>query len=143
MSRHRESSKSLYATTDQTAGGGNQAENGLRKQAATLLTDPCCNEAFAGRMSAAGVENASAEIKQAAHGGKEAMDKFNMSSDDAAAAVDENPNGETLEKLMATDIDQAARVAVADTTLHTEALHTDNVAFNMKVREQLTGHGIA
>ena len=83
MSRHRESSKSLYATTDQTAGGGNQAENGLRKQAATLLTDPCCNEAFAGRMSAAGVENASAEIKQAAHGGKEAMDKFNMSSDDA------------------------------------------------------------
>ncbi|MBX9947556.1 MAG: hypothetical protein K2Y39_00200 [Candidatus Obscuribacterales bacterium] len=143
MSKHRENTKSMYATSDQSAASGNQADSGLQKQAGQLLTDPKCNEAFAARMSTAGVENTSAEIKQAAHGGKEAMDQLNMSSDDAAAAVAENPNGETLEKLMATDIDQAARVAVADTTLHTEALHTDNVAFNMKVREQLTGHGTA
>lgn len=143
MSKSRENTKSLYAVSDQSAGNGNQAENGLRKQAANLLTDPNCNEAFTGRISMGGVENTSADLTQAAFGGKEEMDKLNMSSDDAAAAVQANPNADSLEKLMATDIDQAARVAVADTTLHTAALHTDNVAFNMKVREQITGFGTA
>ncbi len=86
MSRPKESSKSLYAVSDTPVSSGNQGETALQRQAGQLLTDPKCNEAFASRMSAGGVETTDSEVRQAAHGGKDSLDKLNMSTDQAMTA---------------------------------------------------------
>lgn len=141
MSRAKESTKSLHTIWDGPAANSNQGESGLQKQACHLLTDPNCNEAFATRMSKGCIENTDSDVRKAAFGGKESMDLLNMNSDQALVAVEANANADTLSKLMETDIDMAATIAVKHTALHTAALNTENEAFNERVRVRITGYG--
>lgn len=143
MSRPKESSKSLYAVSDTPAASGNQGETGLQRQAGQLLTEPKCNEAFASRMSTGGVETTDLEIRQAAHGGKDSMDKLNMNTDQAMTALDENPNEDSFTKLAEQDVDMAVSAAVKDTSLQTMALHGENKMLAERTRVGITGFGNA
>jgi hypothetical protein len=143
MSRPKESSRSLYAISDTPATSGNQGENGLQRQAGQLLTDPKCNEAFAGRMSTGGVETTDVEIRQAAFCGKESMDALNTNTDQAEVAVKVNANADNLENLAKKDESLAVAAVMNDASLQTAGLNTGKASFNEKVRVALTGFGNA